>query len=269
MVKYLKLLRIQALAILLTAILVGFAGKQNILGISIATLTLFFIALGLWAIDDYVDKEYDKLAHSKRVIPSGLLDPNVVHKVGILSLATAICVSSAKIYVEGDYVLLIMTLIYIALGLVVINIHKIIRAYSMQTFAKMVIVATLIGLVFPTAGGFSAKIIVLGLIVGFFNLGSTIVLDYMDSLTQKSYPNRLMHIGGIIYLLSSLVIWVPYLSGIFNEICVIPIFGLSLCALVLSIFCFTWKIDRRVKVISALGSVFVFWILIIWILYPM
>lgn len=267
MIRYLKLFRIQAPAILLTVILVGFAGKQSTLSILFSTLTLFFIALGLWSIDDYVDKEYDKLAHTERAIPSGSLNPNVVLKIGILSLVAAVCISSVKVYVEGDFILLIMTLIYIVLGLAVINIHKIIRTYMMQTFTKMVIVATLIGLVFPTAGGFSEKITVLGLIVGFFNLGATIVLDYMDSFTQKSYPNRLTQSGGIVYLLSSLIIWVPYFSGIFNGTCVIPIFGLSLCALVLSIFCFTRKIDRKVKVVSAVGSAFVFWILITWILY--
>jgi len=268
MIKYLKLLRIQALAIFLTAILAGLAGKQNILDISIATLTLFFITLGLWAIDDYVDRDYDKIVHPKRVIASGLLNSHAVLRIGILSLATAIGISSVKICAEGDFALSAMTLIYIVLGLVAINIHKIIRTFSMQTIFKMVIVATLIGLVFPTAGGFSVKIIVLALIVSFFNLGSTIILDYMDSLTQKSYPTQLMHASGTIYLLSGLIVWVPYLLGTFNGICIIPIFGLSLCAVVLSIFCFTRKVDKKVKVVSALGSLFVFWILIIWISVP-
>jgi len=264
----LKLLRVQAPAILITAALAGFAGKQSLLDIIAVTLTLFLLALGLWSIDDYVDRDVDRIVHPGRAIVSGLLDSSTVLKAGVLSLALSLSVSSTRIFIKGDFILPALVTLYIVLGLIAINVHKIVGSRPLQTVIKMTIVASLIGLVLPTAGGFGEKMVSLGLIVGLLNLGSTIILDYMDSISCEEFSVRLTCAGGIIYLLGSIIVWIPYFLGVFEKTCATPIFGLSLCSLTLSIICFTRKVNGKVKVVSALGALFVFWILIIWATSP-
>ena len=234
-----------------------------------ATLSIFFITLGLWSLDDYIDRDVDKVIHPTRAIPSGLLQPATVLKVGALSFIISLVIPVIKILVASDFTLLLMACLLVALGIIVINTHRIVKKCYLQNLVKMVIVASLIGLVFPAAGGFGEKMIILGTVVGFSNLGCTIILDYRDAsgdmLVGYQFLGRLMHVAGGLYLLSSLILWVPYFSGSLHQACFTPMVGLTLCLFALSIICFTGKIDKQVisKVFAALGQILIVVILII------
>lgn len=243
---------------------------KSSLDILFTVLTTYFVTLGLWSLDDYIDKDVDKVMHSTRAIPSGLLQPATVLKVAALSLAISLIIPVIKIFVARDFTLLLMACLFVMLGIIVVNIHRILKTGYLQNLVKMVIVASLIGLVFPTAGGFSEKMIILGTVVGFSNLGCTIILDYMDAsgdrLIGYKFLDRLRHVSGILYLLSSLIIWVPYFSSSLHQACFTPLVGLTLCSIALSIICFTGKIDKKVKVFAALGQILMVVILIIEVL---
>ncbi len=180
-----------------------------------AVVVFFFVAAGN-SLNDYMDREVDKLAHPERPIPSGRLRPKTARTISIICFSVAL-VASCFLRFEAT--------------LVVIVAMALMLTYEMSTkkkgFSGNLTIGLLTGMLFVFGGAVVGKIdntIVIALIVGLAILGREIVKDIEDmeaDFDRNTLPKRIGKrnagiIGSIAFLMAVALSPVPYLTSMFG-----------------------------------------------------
>lgn len=268
MMRFWKLLRIQTPAILLAVAFGGLAGGKGISDISFALFSIFFLMLGLWSLDNYVDRDVDMRLHPGRGIPSGAFTPEGVFRTSLFFLTVSIIIPAVKFMLLGGVILLALICLAIVLGFITINVRKITRNINAQELIKASLVGALVGLLLPIGGGFGRGVITLGVIVGIFHVANTATSDLQkaeDGLSQNHKPSeKIIFSASALYLLAALIVWVPCYCNIFRNLCFVPTLLLSVSAAVLGGTCLIGGTSTKiVKWAAVTGKASVISILVI------
>jgi geranylgeranylglycerol-phosphate geranylgeranyltransferase len=181
-----------------------------------AFVVFFFVAAGN-SLNDYMDREVDKVAHPERPIPSGKLKPNTARTVAIYCFAAAL-VFSFFLRLEAT--------------LVVIVAMALMLTYELSTkkkgFSGNLTIGLLTGMLFVFGGsvvGLVDKTIIIALMAGLATLGREIVKDIQDmegDFDRTTLPKRIGKrnagiVGSVAFVTAVALSPVPYLTSIFGQ----------------------------------------------------
>jgi geranylgeranylglycerol-phosphate geranylgeranyltransferase len=181
-----------------------------------AFVVFFFVAAGN-SLNDYMDREVDKVAHPERPIPSGRLAPNSARTIAVYCFAAAL-IASFFIRIEAT--------------LVVIVAMALMLAYELSTkkkgFSGNLTIGLLTGMLFVFGGavvGMIDKTIIIALMAGLATLGREIVKDIEDmdaDFDRNTLPKRIGKrnaglAGSIAFVVAVALSPVPYLTSMFGQ----------------------------------------------------
>jgi geranylgeranylglycerol-phosphate geranylgeranyltransferase len=181
-----------------------------------AIVVFFFVAAGN-SLNDYMDREVDKVAHPERPIPSGRLAPNSARTIAVYCFAAAL-IASFFIRIEA------MLVVIVAMALML--------AYELSTkkkgFSGNLTIGLLTGMLFVFGGavvGMVDKTIIIALMAGLATLGREIVKDIEDvdaDFDRNTLPKRIGKrnaglAGSIAFVVAVALSPVPYLTSMFGQ----------------------------------------------------
>jgi len=255
------ILRVQAPAIYLAIVLLGLIAGESGVGIMLSVITVIFFSLGIWALDDYIDRDPDLVLHPRRAIPSGALTPRAVLGVSALSLSMSLFSSILKLILLGDMILIFIVLIELALGILAVRLtREDLLDHGSKILLKAFLTGAMICLIFPAGGGLSHKVMVLGLMTGIIHAANTLAVHYGEPVKAPSIEIKLL--ASSLYLASMIFGWTAYLAGIFHKLIIIPLALISISELILMRA--GDKADRlKVKLAAGAGKTSILTILLI------
>jgi geranylgeranylglycerol-phosphate geranylgeranyltransferase len=180
-----------------------------------AVVVFFFVAAGN-SLNDYMDREVDKLAHPERPIPSGKIKPDTARIISIYCFSTAL-VASFFLRIEAT--------------LVVIVAMAFMLTYELSTkkkgFSGNLTIGILTGMLFVFGGsvvGMIDKTIIIALMAGLATVGREIVKDIEDmeaDFDRNTLPKRIGKrnagiAGSIAFVVAVVLSPVPYLTSVFG-----------------------------------------------------
>ena len=181
-----------------------------------AFVVFFFVAAGN-SLNDYLDREVDKVAHPERPIPSGRLAPNSARTIAVYCFAAAL-IASFFIRIEA------MLVVIVAMALML--------AYELSTkkkgFSGNLTIGLLTGMLFVFGGavvGMIDKTIIIALMAGLATLGREIVKDIEDvdaDFDRNTLPKRIGKrnaglAGSIAFVGAVALSPIPYLTSMFGQ----------------------------------------------------
>jgi geranylgeranylglycerol-phosphate geranylgeranyltransferase len=185
--------------------------------IVIAAVVVFFFVAGGNSLNDYMDREVDKVAHPKRPIPSGRLKPNTARTISIYCFAAALIASFFLSFIEAT--------------LIVVAAVALMLMYELSTkkkgFSGNLTIGLLTGMIFIFGGavvGMIDRTIIIGLMAGLATLGREIVKDIEDmeaDFDRNTLPKRIGKrraglAGSIAFVAAVALSPVPYLTNMFG-----------------------------------------------------
>ncbi len=177
-------------------------------------ITLIF-CFGGFALNDYYDRNIDKIAHPERPIPAGFISPKKAYMIGLSLLLTAIIFS---IFLN------IFCLFLVILAFILITSYE--KFFKMLPIGN-VIIASLAAITF-LFGGIAIyqieKPLFLSIIVFFFILGREILMDIEDiggDVNRKTLPiiwgiKKARIIAYFFIGLAIIISPIPYLIGLLS-----------------------------------------------------
>jgi len=183
----------------------------------LAILVVFFMMTGAQALNDYIDKDVDRIAHPKRAIPSGILSPQTHLYVTGITFCGAVLISA----MIGVVIFLVVVL---SVGLVIVY-EKLLKQVAL---AGNAIVAFFGGLAFIFGGAISGKpyaAALLAVMAFLVMLGREILMDVRDmkgdaltrvTLPIKIGPQKAVYAGCLPVFIATLLAPIPYLMGTFS-----------------------------------------------------
>jgi len=257
--------RVQAPVIYLVVVLSGLIAEESGAGIMLSVIMAIFFSLGIWALDDYVDRDLDIVLHPSRVIPSGALSPRAVLGISALSLSISLFSSILKLIFLGDAILVFIVLIELMLGILAVRLtREDLLDNESRILLKAFLTGAMIGLIFPAGGGLSDKVIVLGLMVGTAHVANTLVIPNGKSV--KEPPIEIKLVASSLYLASMISGWAAYLAGIFHKLIIIPLTSTSISEFILMMGVGGRACQLRVKSAAGAGKISILVILLVEVL---
>lgn len=184
--------------------------------IAIASLLVFTFIIGGNSLNDYMDREIDKVGHPERPIPSGKLTPRTVLAVS----ATAFIISLAcAVFLDIESILIVVGAIILML------------AYELRTkkagLTGNISIAALTGGLFLLGGAVVGKmdtVIAVAAMAGLATLGREIVKDIQDmkadadrhTLPQRIGAKKAGILATLAFLAAVALSFEPVILGIFG-----------------------------------------------------
>ncbi len=176
-----------ALAVLLVGVIAVGAGIiGHLLNLALGMATVFLISAGGNVINDYYDREVDKINHPNRPIPAGEI-----------SASTAV-VYSAALFGAGilfSYFISTCTLLIASYAVFLLLLYE--SSLKQEGFAGNVAVSILVGMLFVFGGvifGKLALMVLFALMAFFTNLAREIIKDIEDmsgDINRKTLPKKI------------------------------------------------------------------------------
>jgi geranylgeranylglycerol-phosphate geranylgeranyltransferase len=181
-----------------------------------AIVVFFFVAAGN-SLNDYMDREVDKVAHPERPVPSGRLRPETARTIAIYCFSTAL-VASFFLRLEAT--------------LVVVVAMALMLTYELRTkkkgFSGNLTIGILTGMLFVFGGsvvGMIDKTIIIALMAGLATVGREIVKDIEDveaDFDRNTLPKRIGKrnaglAGSTAFAVAVALSPVPYLTAMFGD----------------------------------------------------
>ena len=232
--RYLKLFRFGNGVMGLVGVIVGafIASGLNILDhwISIAiscVIVLVFMAGGN-ALNDYIDRDIDVIAHPERPIPQGKISPRTALNLGIIFMALAVIigivtqfVSYYRGFVFWDYT---STAIVVVATILMLSYEIFLKQ---RGFVGNVTIAVLTGMIFLLGGAVCNNIgpvVPIAVMAVFANIGREIAKDIEDKESDEGRTTLPMKIGdrnasyvtGFAFLAGVALSVLPLLNGTMN-----------------------------------------------------
>jgi geranylgeranylglycerol-phosphate geranylgeranyltransferase len=179
-------------------------------------VVFFFVAAGN-SLNDYMDREVDKVAHPERPIPSGRMKPTTARTISICCFSAAL-IASLFLRIEATLV------VVVAMALMLI--------YELSTkkkgFSGNLTIGLLTGMLFVFGGsvvGMMDKTIIIALMAGLATVGREIVKDIEDmeaDFDRNTLPKRIGKrnagiVGSVAFVVAVSLSPVPYLTSMFGQ----------------------------------------------------
>ncbi len=219
---YLKILRpmnciMSSIAVLLVGLIASgvdsiFQWKELLFGM----LTVFLVTAGGNVINDYYDREVDKINHPERPIPSGKISPRTaVIYSGILFLLA----------IFTSYLISTCALLIASYAIFVLLLYE--SSLKYEGFVGNISVSILVGMLFVFGGAIFGKLplmAVFATMAFFANLGREVIKDIEDmtgDINRRTLPKRIGKEKAGMVAFSSLIVGValsptPYLYFSFS-----------------------------------------------------
>jgi geranylgeranylglycerol-phosphate geranylgeranyltransferase len=180
-----------------------------------AVVVFFFVAAGN-SLNDYMDREVDKVAHPERPIPSGKILPNTARTISIYCFAAAL-IASFALRIEAT------AIVVIAMALML--------TYELRTkkkgFSGNLTIGLLTGMLFIFGGavvGMMDRTLIIALMAGLATLGREIIKDIEDveaDFDRNTLPKRIGKrnagiVGSVAFAVAVALSPVPYLTNMFG-----------------------------------------------------
>ena len=257
-----RIFRVQAPAIYVVVALSGFIAGEGGVGITLSVITVALFSIGIWALDDYVDRDLDAVLHPRRVIPSGTLSPRAVLEISAFSLSLSLFSSILKLILLRDVILIIIVLIELALGILAVELtREDMLDHESRMLLKALLTGAMIGLIFPAGGGLSGKVIALGLMVGMAHVSNTLVIH--DGKFIKAMSTETKALASSFYLASMISGWTAYLIGIFHKLIIICLTLTSISEIILMMGIKREMSQLGVRLAAGVGKVSILAILLV------
>ncbi len=200
-----------------TLVAVGTGIVDHLQAVALASAVVFLFFIGGNSLNDYLDREVDKLAHPERPIPSGRMLPRTALRISAAAFALSIL---ASLFLNPLSIAVVLTAVIIML------------AYELRTKKMGLIgnmsIAWLTGALFLLGGAIVGRIeytVAIGIMAFLATLGREIVKDIQDmgsdfdrkTLPQKIGAKRAGVVASIAFLAAVALSFQPYLAGFFNE----------------------------------------------------
>lgn len=189
-------------------------------------IAITLLAAGLFAIDDSTDIEADRIIHPQRPLPSGLISQRSAFVFGLASV------------IVGAYTSLNLKTYQICLFFAIMTFGFVIIFIKLGTLIKALIVSCMIGFLFPFGAFLDLQSMLFGLMIGLPHIGASIAKDYLhvrgDSLRGlPSPPIWAKYLAAYLFLMSSIVVWVPKILRLVGWLYAPPILVTCLCCFIL------------------------------------
>ena len=255
-----RIFRAQAPAIYLVVALSGFIAGESGAGIMLSVIAVVLFSIGIWALDDYVDRDLDAVLHPRRVIPSGTLSPRAVLEISALSLSLSLFSSILKLIFLGDAILILIVLIESALGILAVELtREDMLDHGSRMLLKALLTGAMVSLIFPAGGGLNHTVIILGFMVGIAHVANTLVI-----YDKKSSKTSLIKILSLSFYLASMISgWMAYLAEIFHKLTMIPLMLISISELILMMEARRGVGRLRARLVAGIGKISTLAILLI------
>ena len=255
-----RIFRAQAPAIYLVVALSGFIAGESGAGIMLSVITVALFSIGIWALDDYVDRDLDVVLHPRRVIPSGDLSPRAVLEISAFSLSLSLSSSILKLIFLGDAILAIIVLIELILGILAVELtREDLLDHGSRMLLKALLTGAMISLIFPAGGGLSHMMIILGLMVGMAHIANTLAVH--DKKHTKTSLTKIL--SPSLYLASMISGWIAYLAEMFHKLTMIPLTLISISELILMMEARRGMQRLRARLVAGIGKISTLAILLI------
>jgi geranylgeranylglycerol-phosphate geranylgeranyltransferase len=181
-----------------------------------AVVIFFFVAAGN-ALNDYMDREVDKVAHPERPIPSGRIKASTARTISIYCFSAAL-IASFFLRIEATLVVIVALVLMLS--------------YEISTKKKglsgNLTIGVLTGMLFIFGGsivGMIDKTIIIALMAGLATVGREIVKDIEDmeaDYDRNTLPKRIGKrnagiAGSIAFIVAVALSPVPYLTDMFGS----------------------------------------------------
>jgi len=205
------------LALMLTALIAtGPSLPDHWYEILVSSVVVFAFVAGGNSLNDYLDREVDKVAHPERPIPSGRMRPETALRLSIICFGIAI----------GASLLLNLESIIIVLAAVAIIILYEVKTKAMGLVGNLSI-AFLTGALFLLGGaivGMMERTVAIAAMAALATLGREIVKDIQDmegDFDRVTLPKRIGRrnaglVGSAAFLAAVALSFEPYLAGLFG-----------------------------------------------------
>ena len=189
-------------------------------------IAIFFLAAGLYAIDDSTDLEADRIIHPQRPLPKGLINQRSTFALG---LAFTIVGAFTSVNLRPYQIYLFFTIMTFGFAIIFIKLNALIRA---------LLVSSMMGFLFPFGAFLDLQSILFGLMIGLPHIGASIAKDYLhvqgDSLQGfSSPPIWAKYLAAYLFLISGIVVWIPMILRLVNWLYAPFILVTCLCSLIL------------------------------------
>lgn len=203
--KYLRLFRFGNGIMGILGVVVGafIASGLNItdywMSIAISCLIVFIFMAGGNAINDYIDRDIDKIAHPERPVPMGEIKPATARNLGISMMILAVLIGTlaqlSSLYFNLIFWDFISTIIVIIAALLMISYELLLKQ---RGFIGNVTIALLTGMLFLLGGAVCNNVITvlpIALMAILVNVGREIAKDIEDQSSDEGRDTLPMRIG--------------------------------------------------------------------------
>ncbi|HKM13648.1 MAG TPA: UbiA family prenyltransferase [Candidatus Methanomethylophilaceae archaeon] len=203
--KYLRLFRFGNGLMGIIGVIVGafIASGLNItdywISISISCLIVFIFMAGGNAINDYIDRDIDKIAHPERPVPQGEIKPITAKNLGIsmmiLSVLIGVLAQVSSFYFDFIFWDFISTIVVLIAALLMVSYELFLKQ---RGFIGNVTIALMTGMLFLLGGAVCNNAIVvvpIALMAILVNIGREIAKDIEDQASDEGRDTLPMRIG--------------------------------------------------------------------------
>ena len=234
--KYLRLFRFGNGIMGIVGVIVGafIATGLNItdywIGIAISCLIVFIFMAGGNAINDYIDRDIDKIAHPERPVPRGEINPLTARNLGIFFMVFAvifgILAQVSSLYFDFIFWDFVSTMVVVIAALLMVSYEVLLKQ---RGFIGNVTIALLTGMLFLLGGAVcnnAIAVMPIALMAILVNIGREIAKDIEDQASDEGRDTLPMRIGvkkaatvaAVFFIVGvALSIW-PMLYGSMNNL---------------------------------------------------
>jgi len=217
-----------------TAQIVGIVAIFSIAshGVSIqslfAIISSLFLSISIFFLDSAHDYKSDKIVHSQRPIPKGLITIRQAYTGGAIFLFMGILFASRLLFYQFA-IFLVSTLI--AIAIVFFNVKSVLRA-SLTAF--------LIWTLFPFGAFPDLKTVLFGLIVALPHVGGSIAKDFIHSHGDviqglEPPPDWSKYLASAAFFLASAIVWLPKILNFVTWFYIPPIVITNISCIMLGV----------------------------------
>jgi len=227
--KNIKVIRPQLIPAGYSVVMSGFiAGKSLEYILSVLIITCLMM-IGLWFLDDYVDRHADKLVHPERLIPSGRLEASSAIKLSIICLTIAVLISFASSLILAAIPLLLFPVVILSLGVIAIIISREGTLDTGPLTVKITLTGIIVGMTFLLGGGVNYRMLTYALFIGLTHIANSFI-STIGLERARAYHGGLKHVSAAMYSLAIIILWIAYfLQNLFSILTLPLLISLSLC----------------------------------------
>ncbi len=234
--RYLRLFRFGNGLMGIIGVIVGafIASGLNItdywISIAISGLIVFIFMAGGNAINDYIDRDIDKIAHPERPVPRGEINPVTAKNLGIFMMILAVLIGilaqASSFYFDFIFWDFISTIIVLVAALLMVSYEIFLKQ---RGFIGNVTIALMTGMLFLLGGAVCNNAIVvvpIALMAILVNIGREIAKDIEDQASDEGRDTLPMRIGvkkaasiAFVFFISgvALSVW-PFMHGSMSDL---------------------------------------------------